>query len=95
MMLIFNLLPIYPLDGFQILKLILSLIYEEEYCNDFLKYVMYFFLVCLMIFSIIFKTYSVLLVLIILFVKYKRDYPQRYLQAIKRKILLTNYFQKK
>lgn len=68
-MIFFNLLIIYPLDGYRILKEILDIYYDIEYLNYLLFIIS---LVCIFICSMVFivlKYYGYLIILIILLFK--------------------------
>jgi stage IV sporulation protein FB len=62
LLIIFNLLPIIPLDGFRILKDTLSLIYDDEYTYLLIKNIDIFCLIMLLIILIIFKLYAQLII---------------------------------
>ena len=74
--LLINLLPIVPLDGYNLLYTLLTLVYEDEYLNDVFLLIGTLIICLLIIFYIIFH-YSFILVLIV-FLSF-RNY-QRYLE---------------
>ena len=76
LLIIFNLLPIIPLDGFRILKDTLSLIYDDEYTYLLIKNIDIFCLIMLLIILIIFKLYAQLIIwsfLLYKLIKYNID----------------------
>ncbi len=90
MMIIFNIIPIYPLDGNRLINLFLSKIYDDEYCYHLLSLMSMFFLVILFLLSFIFRSLAFAFIILFLMVKqieYYRNYQFK-------KILLTNYFKK-
>jgi stage IV sporulation protein FB len=75
-LIIFNLLPIIPLDGFRILKDSLSLIYDDEYTYLLIKNIDIFCLIMLFIILVIFKLYAQLIIwsfLLYKLIKYNTD----------------------
>ncbi len=75
-LIIFNLLPIIPLDGFRILKDSLSLIYDDEYTYLLIKNIDIFCLIMLFIILVIFKLYAQLIIwsfLLYKLIKYNID----------------------
>jgi len=93
-MLIFNLLPIYPTDGFHILEEILLLIYDETYTFDLLKWLTYLFLALIFIVAIIFKSIALIIISLYIIIKFKKYLKYGNLKALKKQIFLTNYFKK-
>jgi len=61
---VFNILPIYPLDGSNILLEILKIKFDIEYSFDIIFIVSIFFCIILIIFFIIIKMYLYLLFII-------------------------------
>lgn len=68
-MIILNLIPIIPLDGFQMVNVLLSCFYEDEFINDVLFYVGTLILSLLLIFSLIFKITFFILLSLFLFIR--------------------------
>ena len=67
--LLVNLFPIAPLDGYNLLYTLLTLLYEDEYLNDVFLLIGTL-IICLLIIFFIFFQYSFILVLIV-FLSYK------------------------
>lgn len=91
-MIIFNLLPIFPLDGFQILSEILTIIYDEIYSLDLLKYLNIFMLVVLSITCYIYKSLGLVILTIFLSIKFKDLMKTIKYKKLKSQIYWTNYF---
>lgn len=91
-MIIFNLLPIFPLDGFQILSEILTIIYDESYSLDLLKYLNIFMLVVLSITCYIYKSLGLVILTIFLSIKFKDLMKTIKYKKLKSQIYWTNYF---
>ncbi len=66
LMIFFNLLPIPPLDGYKILKVLIEIIYDEEYTSDCLFYLSLLFIVIISIILFITKLYGYYLIVIFL-----------------------------
>ena len=76
LMVILNLLPISPLDGYKILNTFLQIIFDEEYTKDCLYYLSLIFLVVITIILFILKLYGYYLIVIFLLfrtIKEKRN----------------------
>ncbi len=76
LMVIFNLLPIAPLDGYKILNTLFQMVFDEEYTKDCLYYLSLIFLVIISICLFIFKLYGYYLIVVFLFfrtIKEKRS----------------------
>lgn len=76
LMVIFNLLPIAPLDGYKILNTLFQMVFDEEYTKDCLYYLSLIFLVIISICLFIFKLYGYYLIVAFLFfrtIKEKRS----------------------
>ena len=67
---IFNLIPIIPLDGFRILNDLLSSIYDDNYTFIIIKKIDSFCLIMMLIILFILKIYGLLLIWCYLLVKY-------------------------
>lgn len=67
LMIIFNLLPISPLDGYKLIYNLLSLIFDDEYIIDCLYYLSLIILTILSITIYIIKLYGYFLIIIFLF----------------------------
>ncbi len=65
-MLLINLLPIYPLDGYRIVSKILNKIFDPLYTFDFLFWISLFFILLGIIISYFFRIYFVILIFILL-----------------------------
>lgn len=68
-MILFNLIPIIPLDGYQLINLLLSRFYEEEYIIDLLFTFGMLINCFILFFSVLFKIYFIILLSIYLFYK--------------------------
>ena len=85
LMIYINLIPINPLDGYQILNICLSQIYEDEFINDILFYFGLLINVVLLIFSLIFKIYFLITLNCFLFIrliKYRSSRKYSYLNNL-------------
>ncbi len=60
LIIILNLIPIVPLDGYNILYTILSLVWEDEFLNDLFLYIGMLIIVIMMIFFVINKYFLIL-----------------------------------
>lgn len=69
LMIIFNLLPIYPLDGYRIISHLLGIFFEFEYVFDLMFYLTLIFLFLLFVFGIIFKSFALIFLTIFLTIK--------------------------
>ena len=67
-MLLINILPIYPLDGYRILSKILNKIFDPEYTFEFLFWISIFFIFLCMLILYFFRIYFVILTLIFLII---------------------------
>lgn len=96
-LLLFNLLPIYPLDGGKIVNLLLN--YKINYLNSFK--IIYYVSLIMMFFLLIYNFFNfnlnLLLMIIVLFLKLVKDYKNRYYYYNKFLLerLLNNYRFKK
>lgn len=92
LMLIFNLCPIYPLDGYLIIDTLLATIYEEDYRFDLLYMLGIIFII--IIFIVIIITRSLGLLIIWLFLAKKAILRKRHKRAylLLNKINNTKYF---
>lgn len=71
-MIVFNLIPIIPLDGYRLLNDVLTSIYDEEYSCYLIKKIDIFCLMMLLIVMFILKLYGLLLIWCFLLYKYFR-----------------------
>ena len=71
LLLLFNILPIYPLDGSVFLKNLLNIFYDNDYTIDIIKNLSLFFIICLLFVSFIFKLYWLCVVGFMLLYKVK------------------------
>ncbi len=92
MMILFNVIPIYPLDGYRLINLFLSRIYDDEYCYHLLSITSIFFIVLLILSLIVFKSLSLVIIILFLSVKQIEYYRLHKRKNKNKKILLTNYF---
>lgn len=69
LMIIINLLPIHPLDGYKIIYSLITLIFDDEYTTDCLFYLSMIVLVIITISILILKLYGFLLILVFLYYK--------------------------
>ena len=91
LLIIFNLIPIYPLDGFNILESILEMIYKEKYkiSINYSSYISVIFLILFMCFAIYFQSICLFIVFLYLAFKnilYIKSYNLVYLKKIAGKI---------
>ena len=91
LLIIFNLIPIYPLDGFNILESILELIYKEKYKKsiNYSSYISVIFLVLMFVLSIYFQSGCLVIAFIFLGIKniiYIKNYNLVYLKKIAGKL---------
>lgn len=93
LMLGFNLLPIYPLDGYRILANLLSIWYEEEYLNDVLSYLSLLGITFLSIFAYLAKSIGLGLIIIFLLVKTIKQKQENNLFQIKKYLKFKKIFQ--
>ena len=91
-MIVFNILPIYPLDGYRILENLLSNIYEEVYLNDLLNVISLIMLVILLIFIIISKSIALLIIYVFLVYKFILNFITTKKKKKIDEILKSNYF---
>jgi len=83
-MLSFNLLPIYPLDGYRILASLLGLLYEDEYLDEVLFYISLLGITILSIISYLAKSIGLGLILIFLLYKTIKIRQNANLKQIKK-----------
>lgn len=76
LILIFNLIPIYPLDGSKILNLFLNKITSFKTSYLLTLYISYFFIIVLLGYSIFFKKYLMICIFIILLIQLYKQYKQ-------------------
>jgi stage IV sporulation protein FB len=69
LMIAFNLLPIYPLDGSRIIEVFLCMIFDEEYAMDISMYVSWIFLTLLSIYSMISRSGAIIIISVFLLIK--------------------------
>ena len=62
LLIVTNILPIYPLDGFQIIFNIMTLFYDDEYVIDFLSIISYVFIAVISIVSFIYRAYGFMVI---------------------------------
>ncbi len=91
-MIIFNLLPIFPLDGFRLLREVLTIIYDDIYTLDLLKYLNILMLVILSITCYIYKSLGLVILTIFLSLKFKDLLKEMRYRKLKSQIYWTNYF---
>ena len=69
LMITFNLLPIYPLDGFRIIEVFLNMVFDYEYAQDLSTIVSSFFLILICMYGMISKSGAIIIISIFLFLK--------------------------
>ncbi len=69
LMIAFNLLPIYPLDGFRIIEVFLNMVFDYEYAQDLSTIVSSFFLILICMYGMISKSGAIIIISIFLFLK--------------------------
>lgn len=75
--LLINILPIVPLDGYNIIYTLLTLVYEDEYLNDVFLLIGALIITFLIIFYVIFKYSFILILIIFLAFKNIKHYCER------------------
>lgn len=65
----FNILPIYSLDGYRILKTFLEHFFDDSYTLDLMFYLSILLFVIMVIFFIVFKLYFLIVALTYVFIK--------------------------
>lgn len=69
LMITFNLLPIYPLDGFQIIEVFLNCFFDYEYASEVSGLISAIFLVLLSLYGMISKSSAIIIISIFLLLK--------------------------
>lgn len=92
MMIVFNLIIVYPLDGYQILYTLLGMIYDDLYTYDILKYISIINMVIIFMCTIIFKNVMLGVILFILIIKFFQNMRYHRLNYLKNTQSLANYF---
>jgi stage IV sporulation protein FB len=69
LMIAFNLLPIYPLDGFRIIEVFLNMVFDYEYAQDLSTIISSFFLILICMYGMISKSGAIIIISIFLFLK--------------------------
>lgn len=87
MMIIFSLLPIYPLDGYRTYFSILNSIFDEEYSYNVLLIASIFSIDILVLVNIFTKSMGILIIIIFLIIK-----QIKYHYQIKQKLKLKNFY---
>lgn len=67
-MVIFNLIPIYPLDGYRIIEDVLDLIYEDEFKNHIMSLSSFLINIIFIVITVFIKEYGMLIILCYLFI---------------------------
>ena len=91
-MIIINLLPIFPLDGYKIIEDILGNFYEDTYRNEILIKVSSLSLVIYFFITIISQSIGLFLIFILLLTKHITNYKTNKLKEKLNEILISNYF---
>lgn len=92
MMIIFNLLPIYPLDGYRLYYFLLSKIYDDEFTYGVL-FNLSVFSICLLGLTFFFtKSLAILIIILFLLTKLGENHFNHQRREKNKKILLVNYF---
>lgn len=68
-LLFINLLPVYSLDGYRIIRKILTKVFDELYVMDLLVYLSIIILLFSMILCFVFRLYFMIIIFIYLFIK--------------------------
>lgn len=72
MMICFNVIPIYPLDGYRIIKTFLEILFDIDYVKDICYYLSILLIIILGIIFLIFSKYFYLIIIIyLLFMNFK------------------------
>ena len=88
-MICINLIPVIPLDGFQIINVLLGLLYEDEYINDVLFYIGMLLITILLIFSLIFNVHILIILLIYLLINLCKYHKSQSFLYLKKYIKLS------
>lgn len=91
-MIIFNLIPATPLDGYKIVNDILGNFYEDTFRYDLLKYLNLLSIVLVIIVSIFSRSGALFLICIMLICKYVEERKIIKQKILINEILLVNYF---
>lgn len=91
-MILFNVMIVFPLDGYQVLYIILTSIYDETYTYEILKYISLFFILVIFLTAFIFKSLALLVILIFLIKKYFEKKQFHQYSKLKTTQKLANYF---
>lgn len=91
-MILINLLPIFPLDGYNILKIILGNFYEETYKHYLLLRISLFSLIILFFITLFSKSFGLFMIFILLLIKQIMNYKNIKLKEKLNEILISNYF---
>ena len=89
-LILFNILPIYPLDGANILIELLAYKFDMDYIVDIFVYIHRFFCILFIVLFIILKMYIYSFVLIYFMINYKRIYMLKE-KAYLDKLILFGY----
>lgn len=77
-MIIFNILPIIPLDGSKVFKTFLEMVFDTEYASDISYYISLIFLSLLLIFFLIFHKWFYLIIIIYLLIINVKEHKSLY-----------------
>lgn len=91
-MIIINLLPIFPLDGYNIVDDILGNFYEDTYKNEILKKLSILSLIIFFFIVLISRSIGLFLIFILLTIKQIENCKKNKIKEKLNEILISNYF---
>lgn len=91
-MIVINLLPIFPLDGYKIIEDVLGNFYEDNFLYTLLNKISIFSLLVFLFITIYSKSIGLYLVFILLLIKQIVNIRQIKLKEKLKEILISNYF---
>ena len=91
-MIVINLLPIFPLDGYKIIEDILGNFYEDTFKNEILKKISILSLIIYFFIVIISKSIGLFLIFVLLLIKQVKNNRKIKIKEKLDEILITNYF---
>lgn len=93
-MIVFNLLPVYPLDGYRLYYYLLTRIYDDEYSYKLLLNLSVFSISMIGLSLFFTKSIAMLIIIIFLLIKQIENHLNHKRRENNKKILLLNYFKK-
>lgn len=93
-MILFSLLPLYPLDGYRLYYKLLTTIYDDEYSYSLLKYSGFLVITGLIITCMVSKSIAITIITVFLIIKQVENKNRFKTKEHTKKYLLTKYFEK-